>query len=444
MTNPQWYFDTQQIHGGQKPDSDFGARALPIYQTTSYVFSSAEEAEERFATLEAGQIYTRMTNPTTQAVEERIAALEGGTSALLVASGQAATFYTFLNLCTPGTNIVSSPSIYGGTLHLFHTALAQCGIETRFVSDPDDPHSWADQIDGNTRALFGESIPNPKGDILDIDALAHIAHSFAIPLVVDNTVASPYTLRPFEFGADIVIASATKFLGGHGTSVGGVIIEKGDFPWDEHKFEQLTATDPNFGVAFTSLGGAALTGRIRATSLRDTGACISPFNSFLIGLGLETLSLRMERHLSNARTLAEYLDKREEVSLVRYSSLVSSPYYELAQKYTPAGAGSVFTFDLVGGKKAAHTFLNALRLFSNLVNIGDVRSLAVHPATTTHAQGSDEERLAGGITAGTIRLSVGTEDVRDLITDLERGFAALKELKIDTAKTNAVKKATRA
>ncbi|MCF2706668.1 O-acetylhomoserine aminocarboxypropyltransferase/cysteine synthase [Arcanobacterium haemolyticum] len=425
MTNPDWSFDTNQIHAGQKLDSDYGARALPIYQTTSFVFDSAEDAEERFTLMDPGQIYSRMTNPTTAAIEERIATLEGGSAGLLVASGQAASFYTFTNLAQAGHNIVASPSLYGGTVNLLNTTIKQFGIEVRFVDNPDDPQSWYDLVDDNTRALFGESIPNPKSDILDIETLAQIAHSHGIPLVVDNTIGTPYTVRPFEHGADIVIASATKFLGGHGTSVGGVIVERGDFPWDNGKFPLLGAPDPHFGGAsFASITGKALTSRIRNTSLRDTGACISPFNAFLIGLGLETLSLRVERHLSNARTIAEFLDKQDEVELVRYASLVSSPYYELAQKYTPKGAGSVFTFDLKGGKEAALAFINGLTLFSNLVNIGDVRSLAVHPATTTHAQESAEEKAAGGITDGTIRLSVGTEDVTDLISDLTHALAA--------------------
>ncbi len=420
-----WSFDTIQIHAGQQPDSDHGARALPIYQTTSYVFKDAEQAANRFALTDAGPIYTRLNNPTQGVIEERIAALEGGAAALLVASGQAAELYTILNLAQAGDEIVSSPSLYGGTYNLFKTTLKQLGITVRWVENPDDPESWRAEITDKTKALYGETIPNPKGDILDIEALANIAHEHDIPLVVDNTVGTPYNVRPFEHGADIVVESATKFLGGHGTSVGGVVVEKGDFNWANGKFPLLSTPDESYnGLTFSDIGPGAFVTRIRATLLRDTGAAISPFNAFLIGIGLETLSLRVERHLENTKKVVEFLDKRDEVESVRYAGLVTSPYYDLAQKYAPKGAGSVFTFELKGGRPAGEAFVDALELFSNLANIGDVRSLVIHPASTTHSQMNDEELAAAGVSAGTIRLSIGLEDITDIIADLERGLAA--------------------
>ncbi len=420
-----WSFDTIQIHAGQQPDSDHGARALPIYQTTSYVFKDAEQAAGRFALTDAGPIYTRLNNPTQGVIEERIAALEGGAAALLLSSGQAAEFYTILNLAQAGDEIVSSPSLYGGTYNLFKITLKQLGITVRWVENPDDPESWRAAITDRTKALYGETIPNPKGDILDIEALAAIAHEHDIPLVVDNTVGTPYNVRPFEHGADIVVESATKFLGGHGTAVGGVVVEKGDFNWANGKFPLLATPDESYnGLAFSDIGPGAFVTRIRATLLRDTGAAISPFNAFLIGIGLETLSLRVERHLENTKKAAEFLDKREEVEHVQYSGLVTSPYYELAQKYAPRGAGSVFTFELKGGREAGVAFVDALELFSNLANIGDVRSLVIHPASTTHSQMNDEELLAAGVSAGTIRLSIGLEDINDILADIERGLAA--------------------
>lgn len=422
-----WKFNTQQIHAGQTPDSDFGARALPIYQSTSFVFENAEQAASRFALTDAGPIYTRLTNPTAAAIEERIAVLEGGAAGLLVASGQSAEFYAFTTLAQPGNNIVASPSLYGGTYNLLKNTLAQFGIEARFPENPDDISQWEALIDENTRALYGESIPNPKGDILDIEALAELAHKNDIPLVVDNTIGTPANVRPFEFGADIVVESATKFLGGHGTSVAGVIVEKGDFNWNNGKFPLLSEPNESYhGIAFASLGAGAFVTYIRAVLLRDIGAAISPFNAFLIGQGLETLSLRVERHLANAKAVAEFLQNHEGVARVQYSGLVSSPYYELAQKYAPKGAGSVFTFDLEGGRAAGEAFVNALELFSNLANIGDVRSLVIHPASTTHSQLNDDELAANGISAGTIRLSIGIEDIEDILADLSRGLEAAR------------------
>lgn len=425
MTDNQWGFETLQVHAGQTPDSDFGARALPIYQTTSYVFPSTESAADRFALTELGPIYTRLTNPTQAVVEERLAALEGGAAALLVASGQAAELYAVLNVAQQGDEIVSSPSLYGGTYNLFKSTLAQFGITVRFVEDPDDPESWRALVNDRTRALYGETIPNPKGDLLDLEVLADIAHANGVPLIVDNTIGTPYNVRPFDHGADIVVESTTKFLGGHGTSIGGAIIEKGDFNWANGKFPLLTEPDASYnGLSFASIGPGAFVTRIRAVLLRDTGAAVSPFNAFLLAQGLETLSLRVERHLANAKAAAEFLDRHPSVESVRYSSLVSSPYYELARKYAPKGAGSVFTFEIAGGRPAGQAFIESLELFSHLANIGDVRSLAIHPASTTHSQMDDEELAAAGITPGTVRLSIGIETIDDIIADLDQALAA--------------------
>ena len=425
MTDNQWGFETLQVHAGQTPDSDFGARALPIYQTTSYVFPSTESAADRFALTELGPIYTRLTNPTQAVVEERLAALDGGAAALLVASGQAAELYAVLNVAQQGDEIVSSPSLYGGTYNLFKSTLAQFGITVRFVEDPDDPESWRALVNDRTRALYGETIPNPKGDLLDLEALADIAHANGVPLIVDNTIGTPYNVRPFDHGADIVVESTTKFLGGHGTSIGGAIIEKGDFDWANGKFPLLTEPDASYnGLSFASIGPGAFVTRIRAVLLRDTGAAVSPFNAFLLAQGLETLSLRVERHLANAKAAAEFLDRHPSVESVRYSSLVSSPYYELARKYAPKGAGSVFTFEIAGGRPAGQAFIESLELFSHLANIGDVRSLAIHPASTTHSQMDDEELAAAGITPGTVRLSIGIETIDDIIADLDQALAA--------------------
>ena len=425
MTDNQWGFETLQVHAGQTPDSDFGARALPIYQTTSYVFPSTESAADRFALTELGPIYPRLTNPTQAVVEERLAALEGGAAALLVASGQAAELYAVLNVAQQGDEIVSSPSLYGGTYNLFKSTLAQFGITVRFVEDPDDPESWRALVNDRTRALYGETIPNPKGDLLDLEALADIAHANGVPLIVDNTIGTPYNVRPFDHGADIVVESTTKFLGGHGTSIGGTIIEKGDFDWANGKFPLLTEPDASYnGLSFASIGPGAFVTRIRAVLLRDTGAAVSPFNAFLLAQGLETLSLRVERHLANAKAAAEFLDRHPSVESVRYSSLVSSPYYELARKYAPKGAGSVFTFEIAGGRPAGQAFIESLELFSHLANIGDVRSLAIHPASTTHSQMDDEELAAAGITPGTVRLSIGIETIDDIIADLDQALAA--------------------
>ena len=420
-----WRFETKQVQAGHTPDSDTGSRAIPIYQTTSFVFPSAAEAADRFALSSLGPIYTRLDNPTNQIVASRIAALEGGVGAHFVASGSAAEALTLLTLGGQGSSVVASPSLYGGTANLLTHTLPRLGMTARFVADPADPDAWAALADETTIAFYGESIPNPKGDILDIEALSEIAHQNGIPLVVDNTIGTPYNVRPFEHGADIVVESTTKFLSGHGTSLGGAIVEKGDFDWANGKFPLLSEPDESYnGLTFASIGPGAFVTRIRAVLLRDTGAVISPFNAFLLAQGLETLSLRVERHLSNAKAVVEFLDRHEGVESVRHSSLVSSPYYELAQKYAPKGAGSVFTFEIKGGADAGKRFIEALKLFSNVANVGDVRSLAIHPASTTHSQMTEEELLAAGITSGTVRLSIGIESIEDILADLDQAIAA--------------------
>lgn len=430
MTNTQWNFDTLQIHAGQRPDSETAARALPIYQTTSFVFKDAQQAAGRFALTDLGPIYTRLTNPTVAVLEERIAALNGGAASLVISSGQSAEFYTILNLASAGDEIVSSPSLYGGTYNLFKTTLPTFGITTNFVEDPDNIDSWRAAITDKTKALYAETIPNPQGDIADLEALANLAHEHGLPLIVDNTIGTPYNVRPFEHGVDIIVESATKFLGGHGTAIGGVITERGDFDWANGKFPAFTTPDDSYnGLVFASLGAGAFVTRIRATLLRDTGAAISPFNAFLIEQGIETLSLRVQRHLDNAQKAAEFLAEQSDVvEKVTYSGLPTSPYYERAQKYAPKGAGSVFAFDLRGGREAGETFVDALELFSNLANIGDVRSLVIHPASTTHSQLTDEEIAASGISAGTVRLSIGIEDAEDIISDIRRGLDAVRAL----------------
>ncbi|QPL05130.1 MULTISPECIES: O-acetylhomoserine aminocarboxypropyltransferase/cysteine synthase family protein [Actinomyces] len=437
--NPaDWHFETKQVQAGHTPDSDTGARALPIYQSTSFVFPDAQEAADRFALKSLGPIYTRLDNPTNQAVANRITALEGGLGALLVSSGIAAETLTFLTLGDVGSNIVASPSLYGGTVNLLTHTLPRMGIETRFVEDPADPASWAALADERTICFFGESIPNPKGDILDIEPIAEAAHALGIPLVVDNTVASPYLIRPFEWGADIIIHSATKFLGGHGSSVMGCIVDSGNFDYasQPERFPGFNQPDVSYnGLVYardlgvgSPLGNMAFILKAHTQGQRDLGFAASPLNAFLIMQGIETLSLRMERHVDNALAVARWLEGRPEVAEVRYSGLESSPYHALAHKYCPRGAGSVFAFDLVGGREAGAAFIDALTLFSNLANIGDVRSLCAHPATTTHSQLDDLGLARAGITAGTVRLSIGIEHVDDIIADLERGFAAVAAL----------------
>ena len=425
-----WSFETRQIHAGQSPDSQTNARALPIYQTTAYTFRDTKHAADLFALAEPGNIYTRIMNPTQGAVEERVASLEGGVAALLLASGQAAETYAILNLAEAGDHIVSSPNLYGGTYNLFHYTLPRYGIEVTFVDDPDNLDSWKKAIRPNTKAFFGESIANPSNAILDIENIAKIAHENGIPLIVDNTVATPFLLRPIEFGADIVVHSATKYMGGHGTTVAGVIVDSGKFDWKKNaaKFPQYNTPDPSYGglVYAEALGELAYILRARIVLLRDFGAAVSPFNAFLIAQGLETLSLRMERHIQNAKAVATWLEKRSEVEKVNYASLDSNPYNKLAKKYTPAGSGAVLSFEIKGGIEAGKKFVEALELHSHVANIGDVRSLVIHPASTTHSQLTPQEQLDAGVTPGLIRLAVGIENINDILADIEIGFNAAK------------------
>lgn len=425
-----WSFETRQIHAGQTPDSQTNSRALPIYQTTAYTFRDTKHAADLFALAEPGNIYTRIMNPTQGAVEERVASLEGGVAALLLASGQAAETYAILNLAESGDHIVSSPNLYGGTYNLFHYTLPRYGIEVTFVDDPDNLDSWKKAIRPNTKAFYGESIANPSNAILDIENIAKIAHENGIPLIVDNTVATPFLLRPIEFGADIVVHSATKYMGGHGTTVAGVIVDSGKFDWKKNaaKFPQYNTPDPSYGglVYAEALGELAYILRARIVLLRDFGAAVSPFNAFLIAQGLETLSLRMERHIQNAKAVATWLEKRSEVEKVNYASLDSNAYNKLAKKYTPAGSGAVLSFEIKGGIEAGKKFVEALELHSHVANIGDVRSLVIHPASTTHSQLSPQEQLAGGVTPGLIRLAVGIENIKDILADIEIGFKAAK------------------
>jgi len=419
-------FETLTIHAGQAPDSDAGSRALPIHQTTSFVFPSAESAADRFALAEAGPIYSRINNPTQGAVEDRVAALEGGAAGLLVASGQSAITLSILNLAGAGDSVAVSPSLYGGSYNLFKHTLSRLGITPQWVEDPTDPASWRAAADETTRAFFVESIPNPKQDIPDLRAIADVAHEIGVPLVVDNTVATPFLLRPLEHGADVVVHSATKFLGGHGTSIAGVIVDGDSFDFAAHaeKYPHFNEPDESYnGLVFAGLPAAFAT-RARTNLLRDLGPAVSPFNAFLIGQGLETLPLRMERHLSNARTVADTLEADDRVASVTWASLDSSPYKATADKYLPKGAGSVLGFVLPGGLEAGRRFVDALTLHSHVANIGDVRSLVIHPASTTHSQLSEDEQRAAGIEPGFVRLSVGIEHIDDILADIEQGLVA--------------------
>lgn len=445
----EWAFETKQIHAGQNPDPATGARALPIHQTTSFVFEDTNQAAARFALAELGPIYTRIGNPTQQAVEDRVAALEGGVGALLLASGSAANTIAIQNLAEAGDHIVSSPSLYGGTYNLFHYTLPKFGIEVSFVENPDDPESWRAAVRPNTKAFFGESISNPKQDVLDIEAVATVAHEIGVPLIIDNTVASPYLVEPLKWGADIVTHSATKYLGGHGTAIGGVIVDGGSFDYAQHpdRFPQYNTPDPSYhGLVYArDLGVGSAFGanlsfilKARVQLLRDTGPAISPFNAFLIAQGLETLSLRIERHVENAVTVADYLESRDDVLSVAYSGLASSPWHALQQKYAPRGGGSVLAFEIAGGKEAGQAFVDALELHSLVANIGDVRSLVIHPATTTHSQLTPEEQAAAGVTPGLVRLAVGIEHIGDILADLELGFAAAAAVREGAGETAGV------
>ena len=422
-----WSFETKQIHAGQVPDSDTHARALPIYQTTSYTFDSTDHAAALFGLAEPGNIYTRLMNPTTDVVEQRIAALEGGVAALFLASGQAAETCAILNLAGTGDHIVSSPRLYGGTYNLLRHTLPKLGIETTFVTDPDDLDAWQAAVRPNTKAFYGETISNPKIDILDTPGVSAVAHANGVPLIVDNTIATPYLIRPLAQGADIVVHSATKYLGGHGTAIAGVIVDGGTFDWAASwKFPGFTTADPSYhGVVFADLGAPAYALKARVQLLRDLGSAASPFNAFLIAQGLETLSLRMERHVSNAEQVARFLAGHPEVVGVNYAGLPGSPWHERAKSLAPRGTGAVLSFELAGGVEAGKSFVNALTLHSHVANIGDVRSLVIHPASTTHQQLSAEEQRSTGVTPGLVRLAVGLEGIDDILTDLERGFAAV-------------------
>lgn len=427
-----WSFETKQVHVGQSPDSQTSARALPIYQTTSYTFRDTEHAANLFGLVEPGNIYTRIMNPTQDAVEQRIAALEGGVAALLVASGQAAETYAILNIVENGGHVVSSPRLYGGTYNLFHYTLPKLGIEVGFVEDPEDLDSWRAAIKPNTRAFFGETISNPNNEILDLPGISSVAHEAGLPLIVDNTVATPYLINPLAHGADIVVHSATKYLGGHGTAIGGVIVDGGTFDWRGQRdgkdlFPGFTTPDPSYhGAVFADLGAPAYALKARVQWLRDTGAAISPFNAFLIAQGLETLSLRIERHVSNAQAVAKYLSEHAQVESVAYAGLESSPWYKRGQELAPRGQGAIIGFEIAGGVDAGKRFVEGLTLHSHVANIGDVRSLVIHPASTTHSQLLPEEQLAAGVAPGLVRLAVGIENIADIIADLDAGFAAAK------------------
>lgn len=424
MSDRKLKFDTLQVHAGQNPDPSTGSRAVPIYQTTSYVFQNAEHAANLFALKEVGNIYTRIMNPTNDVFEQRIAALEGGVAALAVASGSAAITYSILNIAGTGDEIVAASTLYGGTYNLFAVTLPRLGINTSFV-DPEDPENFRKAINSKTKAIFIESLGNPGINVIDIEAVAAIAHENKIPLIVDNTFGTPYLIRPFEFGADIVVHSATKFIGGHGTSIGGVIVDSGSFDWiGSRKFPGLTEPDASYhGISYAKdVGAAAYVLKARVQLLRDTGAAISPFNSFLLLQGLETLSLRVERHVSNTKRIVEFLSKHPLVAWVNYPGLEESKYYALAQKYFPKGAGSIFTFGIKGGLEAAKSFINSLEIFSLLANVADAKSLVIHPATTTHSQLNEQQQREAGITLDQIRLSIGIEDSEDLIYDLEQAL----------------------
>ncbi len=424
----QYKFETLQLHAGQEtPDPATDSRAVPIYQTSSYVFRDSAQAARRFALSEGGNIYTRLMNPTSDVFEKRIAALEGGAAALATASGAAAVTYAIQNIARAGDHIVSDRAIYGGTYNLFAHTLPDCGIETTFA-DGGEPRSFEQAIRPNTKAVFVETLGNPNSTVVDIGAVAEIAHRHGVPLIVDNTFATPRLLRPFEHGADIVIHSATKFIGGHGTSVGGVVVDSGRFDWTQNdKFPGLSQPNPGYhGAVFAQVAGnLAYIIKLRTTLMRDTGAVLSPFHSFLFLQGLETLSLRVERHVSNALKVVEYLAAHPRVERVNHPSLPQHRDHALYRRYFPDGAGSIFTFETKGGAEEAKAFIDRLELFSLLANVADVKSLVIHPASTTHSQMSESELFASGIQPNTVRLSVGTEHIDDILADLERGFAAI-------------------
>ena len=432
-----WGFDTRQIHAGQEPDPTTGARAVPIYQTTSYQFRDTAHAANLFALAEIGNIYTRIMNPTQAVFEARMSSLEGGTAtavgipgALAVSSGQAAEALAIQNLAEKGSHVVASAALYGGTYNLLHYTLPKFGIDVTFIDDPDDLDAWRSAVRPNTKAFYGETIGNPRNDVLDIEGVSAVAHDNGVPLIVDNTVASPWLIRPLEWGADIVVHSATKFIGGHGTSIGGLIVDGGSFDFGANdKFPMYTTPDPSYhGLTYwPALGPGAYIIKARVQLLRDMGAAVTPFNSFMFLQGLETLSLRMERHNANAAAVAAFLADHAQVESVQHSSLASSPWHERAARYSGGrGFGSTPAFVIKGGKEAGQKFIEALELHSHVANIGDVRSLAIHPATTTHSQLTETEQISTGVQPGLVRLSVGLESIEDIIGDLEKGFAAAK------------------
>jgi len=435
--NSEWSFETQQIHAGQNPDSDTGSRSLPIYQTTAYQFRDTQHAANLFGIAEAGNVYTRINNPTQDAVEKRLAVLEGGVAALLVSSGMAATTLAIMNVAQAGDHVVSSSNVYGGTFNLFNYTLPKFGIEVTFVNDTGNMDAWRAAVKPNTKAFFGEGISNPLGAVLDLAGIAAVAHEAGVPWIVDNTIATPYVTRPFDHGVDIIVHSATKFLSGHGNAMVGAIVDSGNFDFAKNpkKFPGFNEPDPSYnnmvfaktlGVGGDFGANLAYIFKARLQLLRDFGSSVSPFNAWLLAQGLETLNLRMDRHLLNAQALAQWLEKQPEVAHVSYAGLPSSPWYATAKKYAPKGAGAVFAFELKGGASAGRKFVEGLKLFSHVANIGDVRSLVIHPASTTHAQLSPDEQLKAGITPGMVRLSIGLENIEDIKNDVKLGFAAVK------------------
>lgn len=420
-------FDTRAIHAGFSHDPHTGASILPIYQTNAYVFDSCDTAAGRFKLTEPGPIYSRLNNPTVDAVEEKIASLEGGVGALMTSSGAAAIVLTLLTIGQQGDNIVASGSLYGGSHAMLANSLPRYGIETRFVDDPADPAQWQQLADERTVAFFGETIPNPKNDIFDIESIATVAHNIGVPLIVDNTVATPYLTRPIEWGADIVVHSVTKYLAGHGNSMVGAVVDAGTFDWsaDPDRFRQFAQPDPSYhGLVYSQLGKEAFIVKARVQILRDFGFCAAPVNAFLSTIGIETLSLRMQRHSDSARAVAEFLENHDLVDSVSYPTLKSSPYKTLQEKYCPKGASGIVTFDIKGGRDVGERFVEALTIFQNVANLGDVRSLVSHPASTTHSQSNEAELHAAGVGPGTIRLSIGLEDVSDIIDDLSQALQA--------------------
>ncbi|MGA1116918.1 MAG: bifunctional o-acetylhomoserine/o-acetylserine sulfhydrylase [Candidatus Nanopelagicaceae bacterium] len=436
VDNPSWKFDTQQIHAGQEPDPTTGSRALPIYQTTAYQFRDTEHAANLFGIAEAGNVYTRINNPTQDAVEKRISTLEGGKASLLVASGMAATTLAIMNVAEAGDHIVSSPYVYGGTYNLFNYTLPKFGIEVTFVEDAQDLDSWKRAIKPNTKAFFGEGISNPLGAILDLEGIAKVAHDYGAPWIVDNTIATPYVTKPIDYGVDVVTHSATKFLSGHGNAMVGAIVDAGTFDYSKYpdRFPGFNQPDPsynnivyakNLGVG-SDFGNVAYIFKCRLQLLRDMGPSVSPFNAWLLAQGLESLSMRMKQHLENSQAIAEWLEKHPQVAGVSYGGLPSSPWHANAKKYASKGAGAVMAFEIKGGLAAGKAFVEGLKMFSHVANIGDVRSLVIHPASTTHSQLGEEGLRAAGINPGMIRLSIGLEDIDDIKADMERGFAAAK------------------